>query len=787
MIAAAILFGTFGANAWASVSLLPGVSEEMTDPSFWTRGRADADTPLLSMEEIREINQRIVDTPACQMPDMRAEPEPLDAAALRRAIWASAFGDAASEMRAHYFDAEGNELSGSDLLSLLDQIGETSEEDALRYGICVRRADLRALPGDAFATDEQGDLNFNFYQLYGVRINEPLLIKAVSKDGAYYYCDTECCSGWLPADCVAVCADREEWLNAWDIPSEEAIVVTDGKVYLETTNVNAGTSGVMLTMGTVLRRIAPEDYDPSVTGRSAIHNYPVWLPVRQADGSYARAMALISQHANVSEGYLPLTENNILRVAYTMLGDTYGWGAMLNSADCSAYVRDIYRCFGLVLARNTTWQSAMPVYKADVSAMDTEEKTALLDTLPAGAVLYFSGHEMLYLGESDGQYYVISAVSAVKDYESENRLRLRSVTINSLDIQRMSGKTWLESLNLMLVPYREPQTGLEGWAEDSAVLKELMAFVGASTDPESEGYIPPEDRIAVFDFDGTLFGERFPTWFNAWFNVWRALYDEGYDAPQALREFAAGMEAHVLYGTGLEASDAEEDFFGAGLFEGLTQEEYRELVRRFKEEPVWGFEGMRYGEGFFKPMVSVVKYLRENGFSVYICTGSIRDAVRVMLEGTLDGIVPADHVIGTDLPFKAPGQGDADSAAYNLGPDEEPVISGKCGETNVKTSKAIAIEREIGKRPVLVFGNSDGDFSMANLALGGKQYAGQAYMLLCDNTALDYGDVQTAESFAAKCAEAGYHTISMAGDFTTIYGEQVQKAEPTEAALPAAA
>ena len=787
MMVAALLFGSFGANAWASVSLLPGVSEEMTDPSFWTQGRTDADTPLLSMEEIREINQRIVDTPACQMPDMRLEPEPMDAAALRRAIWASSFNDAASEMRAHYYDAEGRELSGSDLLSLLDQIGETSEEDVLRYGICVRRADLRALPGDAFATDEQGDLNFNFYQLYGVRINEPLLIKAVSKDGAYYYCDTECCSGWLPADCVAVCADREEWLNAWDIPSEEAIVVTDGKVFLETTNVNAVTSGVMLTMGTVLRRIAPEDYDPSVTGRSAIHNYPVWLPVRQDDGSYARAMALISQHTNVSEGYLPLTENNILRVAYTMLGDTYGWGSMLNSADCSAYVRDIYRCFGLVLARNTTWQSAMPVYKVDVSAMDTAEKSALLDALPAGTVLYFSGHEMLYLGESGGQYYVISAVSAVKDYESENRLRLRSVTINSLDIQRMSGKTWLESLNLMLVPYIAPETGLEGWAEDSEVLKELMAFVSASTDPESEGYIPPEDRIAVFDFDGTLFGERFPTWFNAWFNVWRALYDEGYDAPQELREFAESMEAHVLYGTELEASGAEEDFFGAGLFEGLTQEEYRELVRRFKEEAVWGFEGMCYGEGFFKPMVSVVKYLRENSFSVYICTGSIRDAVRVMLEGTLDGLVPADHVIGTDLPLKAPGQSEAASDAYNLGPDEEPVISGKCGETNVKTSKAIAIEREIGKRPVLVFGNSDGDFSMANLALSGKQYAGQAYMLLCDNTALDYGDVQTAESFAAKCAEAGYHTVSMAEDFTTVYGEQVQKAEPTAAELPAAA
>ena len=103
------------------------------------------------------------------------------------------------------------------------------------------------------------------------------------------------------------------------------------------------------------------------------------------------------------------------------------------------------------------------------------------------------------------------------------------------------------------------------------------------------------------------------------------------------------------------------------------------------------------------------------------------------------------------------------------------------------SAMGIAMQREIGKHPVLAFGNSSGDFAMANYALNNDKYAGQAYMLLCDNTALDYGDVQTAESFAAKCAEAGYHTISMAGDFTTIYGDQVQKAEPAEDTLPAAA
>lgn len=787
LLTCTILFGIFGPGAWASVSLLPEVSEEMTDPAFWTQDDKDADRLLATSDELAALNQKIIETPACHMPDMRAEPEPEDAAALRRLIWASAFGDASAQMSAHYYDSMGDELSGTDLFALMDQIGEAGEQDVLRYGICVRRADLRALPGDAFATDEQGDLNFNFYQLSAVRVGEPLLVKAVSKDGAYYYCDTDCCSGWLPAECAAVCTDREEWLNAWDIPSEEAIVVTSGKLYLETTNLNAAASDVMLTMGTVLRRIPPEEYDPLVTGRSAIHNYPVWLPIRQSDGSYGRIMALISQNESVSEGYLPLTTNNILRVAFSMLGDTYGWGSMLNSVDCSAYVRDIYRCFGLNLARNTTWQEAMPVYKVDVSAMDTAEKKAVLDTLPAGAALYFNGHTMIYLGKSDGQYYVISAVSTVKDYESENRLRLRSVSINSLDIRRPNGRTWLESLNTMLVPYRQPETGLAGWAEDSEVLASLMRFVSESTDKNSDNYIPPEDRIAVFDMDGTLYGERFPTYFNDWLYINRALYDEDYEAPEELQSFARQWEDKVLRGVELPDFDAKERLYGPQLYKGLTLEEYRDVVCSFKEMPVYGFEGMTYGEAFFKPMISVVKYLYENGYSIYINSGTYRDAVRTMLEGALDKYIPADHVIGTDLLFQASGQGDESGLDYTMQPEEDLVIAGELFVKNLKTNKVLAMQREIGKNPVLAFGNSGGDFAMANAALQNERYHGEAYMLLCDNTELDYGDVQTAESFAAKCKDAGFHTISMRDDFLTIYGDEVHMVQAAEQALLPAA
>ena len=122
--------------------------------------------------------------------------------------------------------------------------------------------------------------------------------------------------------------------------------------------------------------------------------------------------------------------------------------------------------------------------------------------------------------------------------------------------------------------------------------------------------------------------------------------------------------------------------------------------------------------------------------------------------------------------------------------DDQLVIAGELFVKNLKVNKVFAMEREIGKKPILAFGNSSGDFAMANAALQNKNYHGEAYMLLCDNTELDYGDVQKAERFAAECDKAGFHTISMRDDFLTIYGDGVRmvpvELEEQQILLPAA-
>ncbi len=82
------------------------------------------------------------------------------------------------------------------------------------------------------------------------------------------------------------------------------------------------------------------------------------------------------------------------------LGDRYGWGGMLDSRDCSSYVREVYLCFGIALPRNTTWQAQIPSRIDNISGLSEEERKQYLDKLPVGSILQIPGHEMIYLGKS---------------------------------------------------------------------------------------------------------------------------------------------------------------------------------------------------------------------------------------------------------------------------------------------------------------------------------------------------------------------------------------------------
>ena len=435
----------------SGVYYLPDVTSEMSSPSFWT---IETDV-LMSYDEIDKLNKETIAAKGTNMYDLKNQPEVVDGISLNEAIKKSSQADVAYYLGWTYLESK-EKAAQKDYDKIIEntQNPDAEKEQKVLYGIATKRTELRTFPSNIAIWDDPADSDFDYQYLVSIRVNEPVVITSKSKDGNYYLAKSICCSGWIPKDAVAICKDKDEWISAWDIKNENVLVVWGDKVFTETSIVGAETSDLMLTMGTVLELAKDVNPNELIDNRAAYNNYAVWVPVRNDDGTYSKKLTLISEYKKVYAGFLPLTKTNISKVVFSALGNTYGWGGSLNSDDCSGYMRNVYKCFGMELARNTTWQSSMPMAKVDMQYMSKEEKIKFFEALPFGTILYFNGHEMMYLGERNGKYYVISSVGTIMQPENPSvRQRIRSTIVNTLDVKRANGNTWFDELTVALVPY----------------------------------------------------------------------------------------------------------------------------------------------------------------------------------------------------------------------------------------------------------------------------------------------------------------------------------------------
>ena len=316
----------------------------------------------------------------------------------------------------------------------------------------------------------------------------------------------------------------------------------------------------------------------------------------------------------------------------------------------------------------------------------------------------------------------------------------------------------------------EEKGSIPYWKDDSPAMHSIMQYVEAVKDESSPDYVPEEERIAVFDLDGTLTGERYPE-ASMRIMVKDRLLEMGEKADPEALELAKSMESAIKENAPLPKFTLSATKEVANLFAGFTLDEYKAYLQDFMKRPVAGFEDMTYGTRFYKPMVSLVEYLCENGFKVYIISGSERMFVREQIKGTLDEWIPASQVIGSTLTLTATGEGDTPGSDYTYTADDQVIIGDSVAFKAVKMNKVSSIVNEIGSAPVLAFGNSSGDYAMGQYCV---QNGGKAYMLLCDDTERDYGDETVAAECAEDCASRGFEAVSMRDEFETIYGEDME-------------
>ncbi len=314
------------------------------------------------------------------------------------------------------------------------------------------------------------------------------------------------------------------------------------------------------------------------------------------------------------------------------------------------------------------------------------------------------------------------------------------------------------------------------WTDKAEAKDQLVSYINAITDEGSADFIPVENRIAVFDLDGTLFCETDPNYFDYTLLVHRVLEDKDYKDKASDFEKETAQKIVTLNETGTAAKGLEVDHGKAvaSAFKGMTVGEFNAYIQEFKKLPMPSYDGMKRGDGFYKPMLQVVEYLQANDFTVYIVSGTDRFIVRGILDNSpLD--IPNRQIIGSDETLVAPDQGDTDGLNYVFDDDDKLVLGGDFIIKNLKMNKVTVIAQEIGVQPVLSFGNSTGDSSMAEYVTSNNPYKSLAFMLCCDDLERENGNTEKAEKMFGLCKEYDWVPISMKNDWTTIYGDGVTR------------
>lgn len=308
------------------------------------------------------------------------------------------------------------------------------------------------------------------------------------------------------------------------------------------------------------------------------------------------------------------------------------------------------------------------------------------------------------------------------------------------------------------------------WTDTAPAKQALAGYVKTVTDPSSPDFIPVENRVAVFDLDGTLILETDPTYFDWALFEHRVLDDPNYEpTEEQLAAARASREKGVF-----PSLDANREKMVSEAYQGMTIDEFYDFIRSFMQEDQPGFVGMKRGDIFYKPMLEVVKYLVKNKFTVYICSGTDRLTVRPLIEQNMP-YIPNRQILGSDSTIVANKQADTDGLSYLFKKGDKLVLGGKNLVKNLQMNKVALIAQEVGVQPVLAFGNSFSDASMVNYTINGNKYKALGFMLMCDDLEREYGNMKKAEKMRQDCNTYGWIPVSMRNDWKTIYGENIKR------------
>ena len=262
----------------------------------------------------------------------------------------------------------------------------------------------------------------------------------------------------------------------------------------------------------------------------------------------------------------------------------------------------------------------------------------------------------------------------------------------------------LVALALLAGPAGRAAEPLASW-RDGQPKRALVDFVARVTTSGSPDFVPPAERIAVFDNDGTLWAEQ-PMYFQLLFALDRVRALAPLHPEWREREpFAALLRGDVR--AALAGGDRSILEIVLATHAGMTTEEFERVVKDWIATAKHPATGRPYTAMVYRPMLELLAHLRANGFKTFIVSGGGIEFIRPWAEEVYG--IPHEQVIGSSTRTRFEVR------------DGKPVLA-RLPEVNFiddKAGKPVAINAHIGRRPILAFGNSDGDFEMLEWTTAG--------------------------------------------------------------------
>ncbi len=306
---------------------------------------------------------------------------------------------------------------------------------------------------------------------------------------------------------------------------------------------------------------------------------------------------------------------------------------------------------------------------------------------------------------------------------------------------------------------------LPSW-RDGARRSAILDFVASVTDADGPAHVPAEERVAVFDNDGTLWCEK-PMPVELGFVLERLAAMAEADA--ALRDRqpwkAAYEHDHAWLGGAMtkhyEGDDSDVKVLIGGLvhaFADWSVEDYAAAADRFLRDGRHPTLGRGFRDCGYRPMIELLEHLERSGFTTYIASGGDRDFMRPVT-GDMYGI-PPERVVGSSNALRYRHDEHGGTVVYHAAPDvfdDGPV-------------KPVRIWSRIGRRPILAVGNSNGDLEMLQFA-GRPARPGLRVLILHDDADREFAYTAGAETVLAHARENDWTVVSVRDDWSTVFAD----------------